>query len=105
MTDHGDNCPAAATLAGTAVHSSCCPTEFNNNRRWLERVRFDSTGFRELLRNPHTSVGDRITSQHDPIGGCYVSKHPDHNWLDRDHAPLGRDQAELVGAAAERSRR
>ncbi|NEU94345.1 hypothetical protein [Bradyrhizobium uaiense] len=67
MTDHGDNCPAAGTLAGTAVHSSCCTTVINTNRR-LELVRFDSTGSRELLRSPDTSVGDRITSQHDGIG-------------------------------------
>ncbi|MHC2440118.1 hypothetical protein ACVMB0_007493 [Bradyrhizobium sp. USDA 4451] len=58
------------TLAGTAVHSSCCPTVINTNRRWLELVRFDSTGSRELFRSPNSSVGDRITSQHDPIGGA-----------------------------------
>ncbi|MGY4258057.1 hypothetical protein ACVI1L_005125 [Bradyrhizobium sp. USDA 4516] len=70
MTDHGDNCPAAGTLAGTAVHSSCCTTVINTNRRWLELVRFDSTGSTELLRSPNTSIGDRITSQHDRIGGA-----------------------------------
>ncbi|MCP1835197.1 hypothetical protein J2R76_003533 [Bradyrhizobium sp. USDA 4532] len=68
MIDHGDKCPAAGTLAGTAVHSSCSTTVINTNRRWLELVRFDSTGSRELLRSPNTSVGDRITSQHDRIG-------------------------------------
>ncbi|MGY3488227.1 hypothetical protein ACVW1C_006110 [Bradyrhizobium sp. USDA 4011] len=70
MTDHGDKCPAAGTLAGTAVPSGCSPTAINTNRRWLQLARFDSTGSRGLFRSPNTSVGDRITSQHDPIGSA-----------------------------------
>ncbi|MCC8955451.1 hypothetical protein H8B02_19055 [Bradyrhizobium sp. Pear77] len=69
MTDHGDTFPAAGTIAGTTVQSSCCTTVIDTNRGWLELIRIDATGSRELFRSANPLVGDRITTQHDRFGG------------------------------------
>lgn len=67
MTDHGELCPAATTIAGAAVQSKCCRKPIKSNRHWLKQVRMDSTEARKLLLsgNPNVSVGERIMSRHD----------------------------------------
>ncbi|MGY3533334.1 hypothetical protein ACVILK_003081 [Bradyrhizobium embrapense] len=87
-------------LAGTAVHSSCCPTVINTNRRWSGSTRPDRGNcfVAQILR----SATDHVSARSDRWR--YAPKHLNRNWRDRDHAPLWRDQAEPVGPAAERSR-
>ncbi|MCC8939689.1 hypothetical protein H8A97_28345 [Bradyrhizobium sp. Arg62] len=78
MTDHGDICSAAGTIAEAAVQSNFRRTAIDADRRLLEPIHIDSTEARDLFRsaNPNISVGERIVSQHDRFDHATANRTP-----------------------------